>query len=90
MVRLKDSKDVVYYLTVTPFQFQMVRLKVRPTSTIPHGIVVSIPNGSIKSVTEMAEGVQATMFQFQMVRLKAHWTKVRKSALSCFNSKWFD
>ncbi len=51
---------------------------------------VSIPNGSIKSITDTPHNQPAGTFQFQMVRLKATILPRLPALETSFNSKWFD
>ena len=48
----------------------MVRLKENSVDCYIHSFFVSIPNGSIKSVTTFKVKIYTRAFQFQMVRLK--------------------
>ena len=94
MVRLKVRRCEELLLTYKMFQFQMVRLKV--CSILFHSflnnplLIVSIPNGSIKSNKPFALHFGITMFQFQMVRLKARKSLTTRCLDGSFNSKWFD
>ena len=62
------------------FQFQMVRLKDADLYVCNQTkILVSIPNGTIKSVFSKPFPVDCIQFQFQMVRLKDMAGEARQS-----------
>ena len=84
MVRLKVISSPFRKRSSSVFQFQMVRLKVTGLQSDNGFLVISIPDGSIKSDFIEVDFTLKILFQFQMVRLKV--SSVAVKALSKFIS----
>ena len=90
LVRLKVNTYERCLYDSRKFQFLLVRLKDTVNDFRTFAVMISIPSGTIKRKIKIMKKDYTREFQFLLVRLKALNFKRCATALSNFNSFWYD